>query len=102
MNTNIDVQKLEVKHNEQANRFEVALGDQFGVVEYQKEGSTYVFTHTGVPREYGGQGIADRLAHDALETVKAEGGQVVPVCPFIKAYIQRHQEYQPLVSQQTF
>ncbi len=97
MATNIDVQKLEVKHNEPANRFEVQLGDQLGVVEYQKDGSNYIFTHTGVPREYGGQGIADRMVHAALETVKAEGSQVVPVCPFIKTYIQRHPEYQPLV-----
>ncbi len=93
----IDVQTLEVKNNPAANRFEVQLADQLGVVEYQKEGGAYIFTHTGVPREYGGRGIADKLVKNALETAKAEGAGVVPLCPFVKTYIKRHPEYEPLV-----
>jgi hypothetical protein len=93
----VDSASLEVRNNSEANRFEVTLGDTIGEIDYQRHGTTYVFTHTGVPAEYGGQGVADRLAYVALETAKAEGAQVEPLCPFVRAYIQRHKEYQPLV-----
>ena len=94
---NIDPQNLEVRNNVAARRFEVQLGDQVAVIDYRKHGSMYILTHAEVPSEYRGRGIADRMAYIALETVRAEGAQVVPQCPFVRAYIRRHQEYQPLV-----
>lgn len=95
----VDTANLEVKNNTSAQRFEVQLGDKVGVIHYLKEGSTYIFTHTEVPKEFGGQGIADRMAYVALETAKAEGAMVIPQCPFVKAYIQRHKEYGSLVAE---
>ena len=92
-----DIQTLPVKNNRSANRFEVTLGDKLGMIIYRKEGSVYSMIHTEVPGEYKGQGIADHLAHEALEQVKAEHGQIVPLCPFVRAYIRRHPEYQSLV-----
>ena len=93
----VDAKSLEVRNNISAERFEVTLGDTIGLIDYQRQGTTYIFTHTGVPESYGGQGVADRLAYVALETAKAEGAQVVPLCPFVKKYIQRHTEYESLV-----
>ncbi len=93
----VDARNLEVRNNTAAERFEVTLGDTIGLIDYQRQGTTYIFTHTGVPDEYGGQGVADRLAYVALETAKAEDAQVVPLCPFVKKYIQRHKEYESLV-----
>jgi len=95
---NIDPQTLEVKNNTQASRFEVQLGDKVGIIDYHKHNQVYSFTHTGVPSEFEGQGIANRLPHDALEMVKAEGGKVIPACPFTKAYVKRHPEYQSMVA----
>ena len=94
----IDAQTLEVKNNREANRFEAQLGDQLGIIEYQIKHHAYVFTHTEVPPEFGGKGIADRMARVALDTAKAEGYGVVPLCPFVRKYIQRHPEYQALVT----
>jgi len=95
---NIDAQNLEVKNNVTARRFEVQLGGQIAVIDYHKHGSVYVLTHAEVPSEYRGQGIADRMAYFALETARAEKAQVVPQCPFVRAYIRRHKEYQSLVA----
>lgn len=94
----VDVENLEVRNNTSENRFEVTLGDTIGQVAYYLEGKSIVFVHTEVPREYGGQGIADKMADVALEYAKAEGLKVVPLCPFITSYIRRHPEYQPLVT----
>jgi predicted GNAT family acetyltransferase len=94
MHTNI----LEVKHNRKQNRFEIDLGGgKMAVAEYRLRNQVYIFNHTEVPPEFGGQGIASRLAKAALETVQAEGGKVLPLCSFFRTYIERHAEYQPLV-----
>ncbi|CAN5503619.1 GNAT family N-acetyltransferase [soil metagenome] len=94
----IDVQNLPVNNNEIAQRFEVALDDQLAVIEYKKAGHVYTMTHTEVPPSFAGKGIAQHLVKSALDMVQAEGGQVVPQCPYVKTYIQRHPEYQPLIA----
>ena len=93
----IDVETLPVKNNRDKERFEVQLGDGFGVILYRKR-SAYILAHTEVPEAYTGRGIATHLVHEALEQIKAENGRIVPVCPFVKAYLQRHPEYQSLVA----
>src|SRR5689334_25296056 len=93
----VDVQALQVKNNTAKHRFEVQLGDSFGVITYRKTGPVYVMIHTEVPKEFGGQGIAQHLVHEALEQVGAAHGRIVPLCPVVRAYIQRHPEYQSLV-----
>ncbi|MCA9910763.1 MAG: N-acetyltransferase, partial [Gammaproteobacteria bacterium] len=50
-----------------------------------------------VPPAYEGQGIAARLAHAALEYAKEQGLKVNPVCPYVKAYLRKHPEYQSIV-----
>ena len=94
----VDAHSLEVKHNVEARRFEVALGEKLGVIQYRKEGPTYLLVHTEVPLEYRGQGVADRMAYIAFETIKAEGGKIAPYCSFIGAYLRRHPEYRTLVA----
>ena len=92
----IDFDKLEVIHNTEAKRFEIRLGDELAMVEYMHFGSNIAYTHTEVPPAYEGKGVANQLAHAALEYAQAEGLKVNPVCPFIKLYIRRHPEYQPI------
>lgn len=94
----VDVPNLEVRNNRAESRFEVTLGDQIGEIVYDLRDDTYIFIHTGVPKEYGGQGVADHMAKFAMETAKAEEAKVIAVCPFIKKYLIRHPEYQSLVA----
>ena len=90
--------ELPIIHNEAASRFEAALGDDLARVEYQRaRGDLIVFTHTEVPPAFEGQGIGQRLARVALDYARDEGLTVMPLCPFIAAYIRRHDEYKPLV-----
>src|SRR5688572_14378219 len=94
----ISIDNLEVKHNPDQDRFEVDLGDgKIGRTEYFMRDGTYVFVHTEIPPEFGGRGIADKIAKFALDHVQNEGGKVIARCPFMNKYIQRHKEYQPLL-----
>lgn len=56
-----------------------------------------VFTHTEVEDGYEGQGVGSRLARSALDDARARGLGVVPVCPFVKGWIERHPDYADLV-----
>jgi predicted GNAT family acetyltransferase len=90
----MDINTLEVKHNPEAKRFEVQLGEQLAMVEYMIAGNNMIFTHTEVPREYEGQGIANRMVKFALDYAVNAGRKIQPLCPIVKLYVERHPEYQ--------
>ena len=88
-----------VSDNAAAHRFEARVpGEQgLGLAYYTAVGDSIVFTHTEVPETIEGEGVASELIRWALEHVRAQGKSVVPMCPFVAAYIARHPEYRPLV-----
>ena len=93
---NAAAEPVEVKNNPEASRFEVQLGDKLAQLAYVMEDQVMIIVHTEVPKEFGGRGIADQLAHTALEYAKAQNLQVMALCPFVKAYIGRHPEYESI------
>lgn len=88
----------EVRHNPEARRFEVDLGDALAVLEYTLDGERMVFTHTGVPKAYEGRGIASALVRAGLAYARQQGYKVVPVCSFVAAYLRRHPEEADLLT----
>lgn len=57
-----------------------------------------VFTHTETDPVFEGQGVASQLVRWALDDVRARGLRVLPLCPFVKVYVERHaDEYGDLV-----
>jgi predicted GNAT family acetyltransferase len=88
---------ITVEDNEAAQRYEVRLGDARALLQYERKGDRIVFLHTEVPAALEGRGIGSALARGALDDARARGLSVVPLCPFVRAYIQRHPEYLPLV-----
>ena len=91
--------KAEVKNNPARNRYEIRVGDSVaGFAAYRPRDDAVVFTHTEIDEAYEGQGLGSALARAALDDVRASGGAVVPRCPFLKGYIDRHPEYRDLVT----
>lgn len=88
---------LEIRNNPEASQYEVIVDGYLAKIEYILRDNRIIFVHTEVPDELGGQGIASKMAYYALEDVKAKGYTVVPRCPFVRGYIERHPEYQSLV-----
>ena len=79
-------------------RYEIRDGDRvLGLAAYQRRGDTTVFTHTEVDPDAGQDGVGSRLVRAALDDVRSKGGSVVPQCPFVRGWIQRHQDYADLV-----
>ena len=61
-----------------------------------------VVTHTEVKDEYEGQGVGTAIARTLLDQIRANGQQIVPLCPFFAGYIERHAEYEDLVDRDTY
>lgn len=87
----------QVLNNTGANQFEIHEEGHVAVLQYELDGQTITFTHTIVPRALEGQGVGSALAQTGLAHARQHELAVVPQCPFVRAYIQRHPEYQSLV-----
>ena len=92
-----DPANLPVENNEDESRFETTVDGYLAFAEYRLSGDSITFTHTLVPNELEGRGIGSKLAKTALDYAQSEHLGVVPICPFITAYIKRHREYVDLV-----
>ena len=91
-------QQPEVRENATEDRFEIWVGAELaGITVYEPEGQTLAFVHTQVETRFGGQGLATSLIGQALDTVRERGQAVLPYCPFVKAFIQKHPDYLDLV-----
>lgn len=90
----------EVRDNPEQNRFEIVVdGKVAGIVQYERrDGDVIEMVHTEIGDEYEGQGLGGKLARGALDLVRASGSKVIPSCPFIKGWIEKHEDYQDLVS----
>jgi hypothetical protein len=88
----VNVQNDTVKH-----RFFVELDGQLALLSYRLSPGKVTFTHAEVPRAFEGHGIASAIGKAALEWAKAENLRVVPACPFMASYVEKHPEYQSLV-----
>src|SRR5262249_27275859 len=89
--------ELAVTHNEAAGRFEAQVGAELALIEYRRRGKFIIFTHTEVPKALEGRGIAGRLAQVALDYARAQHLTVIPLCPYVSAYLRQHSEYQDIV-----
>lgn len=81
------------------NRYEARDGETLaGLAAYLLSGANLiVFTHTEVESDYEGKGVGSRIAKAALDDARKRGLRVVPVCPFVKGWIERHPDYADLV-----
>ena len=90
---------VQVSNNEAESRYEGRVdGEVAGYAEYELDEGRIVFTHTVVDDAYEGQGVGSTLARAALDDVRSDGTRrVVPRCKFIKAWIEKHPDYEDLV-----
>jgi uncharacterized protein len=87
-----------VVDNVKDSRYEVLMDGQVaGVAEYRRRRSTIAFLHTVIDPEWEGRGLGAILARSALDASRKKGAAVLPFCPFIRGYIQRHPDYLDLV-----
>jgi hypothetical protein len=87
-----------VQDNPEYRRYEAFVdGALAGHTEYFPRADHFVFPHTVVDPEFGGQGVASTLIAAALDDMRAKGKLIEPLCPFVRAFIDKHPDYADLV-----
>ena len=94
-------EQVEVVDVPEKSRVEIRVdGELAGFTDYSRLGGRMIFRHTEIRDAYEGRGLGSKLAQGALDHARANGHPVVPLCPFIASYIERHPDYQDLVDQE--
>lgn len=97
----IDLEKLEVLHKPSKNRFEIWIDNHLSKLDYILDEDAIVMTHVGVFPEHRGQGVAGKLVEIALKYAEGKSLRVIPMCPYVAAFIRRHPQYIDLTKQKT-
>ena len=88
-----------IRDNPDKHRFEADLGNgHVAIAEYNLLSHIIMFTHTEVPEAFEGRGVGTKLIEFALAAARERGLQVIPICPFLAAYMQEHGEVQDLLT----
>ena len=91
-------QELRVEDKPAKHRYEARAGDQLlGFIAYRAEPGRIMLIHTEVEPELEHRGVGSQLVAGTLADIRARGLAVVPICPFVRAFIRRHPEYAELV-----
>jgi uncharacterized protein len=86
-----------VQDNPAEHRFEVRVDGTLAFLAYRdRPDGARVFVHTDVPPSIEGHGVGSRLVTAALDDARRAGRHVVPQCPFVAGFIERHPEYASL------
>jgi len=79
-------------------RYELLVdGEVVGELRYRLRPDAVALIHTEVPEAFEGRGYGGQLVEGALDDLRRRGLKIVPICPFVRGYLQRHPEYGDLV-----
>lgn len=89
----------EFADNQDRKRFELQIGDITVFVDYiiNKKGEIYL-THTEVPKEAEGRGLAKELLENVFADIEKRELKLVPICPFVKVYLHRNPHWKKLLA----
>lgn len=92
-----DVQ-LAITDDADSKRYVVRVdGKRAGLLQYRLRTEMIELLHTEIYEEFEGRGLGSQLISFALNDARERGLAVLPFCPFVNDYIQRHRQYVDLV-----
>lgn len=79
-------------------RFVLETDGHEAELTYRLRNGRFHLDHTGVPEEIGGRGLAGRLVEAAVRRAAAEDLTIVPNCPYVDRWLERHPDAAATVS----
>lgn len=90
--------QIAVADNAGEGRYEIRVDEELaGFVTYRVKTGLIELVHTEIDEEFEGHGLGSRLISFALDDARERELAVLPICPFVNDYIQRHRQYVDLV-----
>lgn len=78
---------VDVVHRPEQSRFEAEGGRAY--LSYERDGDEVAFTHTIVPPELGGRGVAGRLTETAVGWAREEGLALEARCSYVRSWLDK-------------
>ena len=79
-------------------RYRIVVGGHEAEMTYSRAGQKLIIIdHTDVPAALRGRKIGEQLVRRAVEDARRDGITIMPLCPFAKAQIERHAEWQDVL-----
>lgn len=72
-------------------------GEVVAFTEYEDRDDRLFFPHTEVDDAHEGRGLASQLVRQALDDVRTLDRRIVPLCSYVRVWIERHPGYDDLV-----
>ncbi|PZF74563.1 GNAT family N-acetyltransferase [Taibaiella soli] len=88
---------LPLVDNKAHHRFEMHVGNEFAFLIYELDKPRITLVHTEVPESMEGKGVASALIEKVLEHIEKGGLKLIPVCPFVRAYLKRHPDWKRIL-----
>ena len=90
---------MTVRDNATELRYELLDGDTvIGLIRYRLEPGAVALIHTEIEPAHEGQGLGSELVKGALDDLRGRGLRLVPICPYVRSWLERHPEYADLVT----
>ncbi|MGL5937762.1 MAG: GNAT family N-acetyltransferase [Phocaeicola sp.] len=89
--------KEKIIHNSNNYTFQIEEEEFLAFLSYTYEDGVLNLLSVQVPKALEGRGIAAALTQRALEYAREKDYKVIPICPYVKAYIERYPDYQTLL-----
>ncbi|MBB6244801.1 GNAT family N-acetyltransferase [Rhodanobacter sp. MP1X3] len=91
---------FDIHHDHAARRFETTVDGVHCLLDYTLADGVatcvMTITHTDVPAEVGGRGIASALVKGAMDAARTRGWKVIPACSYAENWMKRHADYHNL------
>ena len=90
---------MRVVDNPADERYELWVGDEpAGQIVYRLRENAVALIHTEVADAFEGHGLGGKLVAGALADIRGRGLRLIPICPFVRSYLERHPEQADLVA----
>ncbi|AUM73983.1 GNAT family N-acetyltransferase [Paracoccus jeotgali] len=90
--------EITLEETDAKGRYRAIVDGHEAEMTYSRAGATtIIIDHTGVPNELRGRGVGQALVRRGVEDARAKGLKIIPLCPFAKAQIERHPEWQDVL-----
>ncbi|PMD90796.1 MULTISPECIES: GNAT family N-acetyltransferase [Siphonobacter] len=93
----MDFSSIPLHNNVPIHNYEMVINGHRAFIDYLEKGSKIYLIHTEVPSELEGMGVASALVTRVLEDIESRGLALVPLCPYVQAYLKRHPDWNRLV-----
>ncbi|WP_374164784.1 GNAT family N-acetyltransferase [Arcticibacter sp. MXS-1] len=93
----MDFTNIPLNNNEDQQQYELVIEGERSFVEYEIRDNVIYLTHTEVPEELEGRGVASAMVEMIMQDIEKRGLQLVPYCSYVRVFLKRHPEWNRLL-----